>query len=237
MSFDGVVGGADGDVMSDGPGAQAEAAIKELAPQCSVFVSCVPAHSLYKSERSLFNYRDGAREKFRKLRIFSERVRWKMSERGLQSNELASVLGVEPSSVSNWMTGRNRAKGKNLRDLAKELNCSVSYLKGEESAEPAGLRESPPQSETELWKRRANVAEKKLNDLRAALRSLIDLSSDSPQAGGSELVSMLRAAGVQAEAELQPTPPTPGAGAPNGPGPSPSGVASPGSNAGTPREP
>jgi hypothetical protein len=85
--------------------------------------------------------------------------------------------------------------------------------------------------ELELWKRRAKAAEKKLNDLRAALRSLIDLSSDSPQSDtSSELAAVLRAAGEQAEFEIQSAKPKRGVDAPSVAKPSPSGAASPGTS-------
>lgn len=54
-----------------------------------------------------------------KLRnVFKLRLRSVMQRRGIQSNELAEKLGVSEGAVSNWMNGRNFAKGKNLRDLA-----------------------------------------------------------------------------------------------------------------------
>lgn len=113
------------------------------------------------------------------LKVFSERLRWQMKKLGLQANELAARLGVEPSAVSNWVNGENMAKGKNLRNLAGELQCSIEWLTGQETGEPAALmtRDEPNTLSIEEWMRRAIVAEERLEmvldqleDLQARLK-------------------------------------------------------------------
>ena len=113
-----------------------------------------------------------------KDRIFTERLTSRINRLGIQENELAARVGVEPSAVNNWTKGRNAAKGRNLRRLAEVLNCDPGWLSGENVDVATTLRDEPSRSETEIWKSRAVSAEKKLADLRSGLRSLLDLSSD-----------------------------------------------------------
>lgn len=98
------------------------------------------------------------------LKVFSERLRWQMKKLGLQANELAARLGVEPSAVSNWVNGENMAKGKNLRNLAGQLQCSIEWLTGQETGEPAALmtRDEPNHLTLEQWMHRAILAEERL---------------------------------------------------------------------------
>src|SRR5436305_10107196 len=73
--------------------------------------------------------------KSEKLRIFSERFKSALRKSNLQDNEIAGLLGVAPSAISNWRQGLNMAKGKNLRRLAEVLNCSTGWLLGEDQQE------------------------------------------------------------------------------------------------------
>lgn len=59
---------------------------------------------------------------------FSQRLRSRMARLGIQANEVAEKVGVEASAVSNWTSGSNEAKGKNLRKLADVLGCSPQWL-------------------------------------------------------------------------------------------------------------
>lgn len=59
---------------------------------------------------------------------FSQRLRSRMARLGIQANEIAEKVGVEPGAVSNWTTGVNEAKGKNLRKLADILSCTPEWL-------------------------------------------------------------------------------------------------------------
>lgn len=86
-----------------------------------------------------------------KLReIFKQRLRSVMQRRGIQSNELAEKLGVSEGAVSNWMNGRNFAKGRNLRDLADFTGCprewffeAADYDFDPAISAPAQAREEP----------------------------------------------------------------------------------------------
>lgn len=66
-----------------------------------------------------------------KVRIFSQRLAARAGRLGLQQNEIAEKIGVEPAAVSNWWRGANAAKGKNLRRLADVLQCDADWLLGE----------------------------------------------------------------------------------------------------------
>lgn len=112
---------------------------------------------------------------------FSERLKFRLERLGMQQTTLAEKVGVSPSAISNWIKGDNEAKGDNLQRLADALGVDVWWLSGGD-AEPAAaqMQEAPPVSDLETWKRRAKEAEKRLADLRDALRSLLELSSQSP---------------------------------------------------------
>lgn len=120
-------------------------------------------------------------ENIEKLRLFSERVRSRLARLGLQDNEVAEKLGVSPGAVGNWKAGRNFAVGETLRALADLLGASVAWLKGEDDERVIMPREQPQMAaDSGLWRSRAVDAERKLNDLRQGLRSLLELSSPNP---------------------------------------------------------
>lgn len=110
-----------------------------------------------------------------------------MARLGIQANELADKVGLTPGAIGNWMTGLNEAKGKNLRKLAEALGCNPLWLSGGESPEitydTPTLREDSPEPDMEIWCRRAKDAEKKLSQVRAGLRFLLALGSDSMPTG------------------------------------------------------
>ena len=56
-----------------------------------------------------------------KIREFRERAR-------LSQRELAQALGVDPSAVSLWETGKNEPTVHNLRRLADILGCNPADL-------------------------------------------------------------------------------------------------------------
>jgi transcriptional regulator with XRE-family HTH domain len=111
---------------------------------------------------------------------------------GVQANELAEKLDVTPAAVSNWMTGVNEAKGKNLRKLSEILACDPHWLTTGEVDDKEtliSLKEVPAESELELWKRRARTAEKQLDTIRNMLRSVLEMSSPTPTAPPSTRIS------------------------------------------------
>lgn len=56
-----------------------------------------------------------------KIREFRERA-------GLSQRELAQALGIDPSAVSLWETGKNSPTVHNLRRLADILGCNPADL-------------------------------------------------------------------------------------------------------------
>lgn len=74
---------------------------------------------------------NGQQEKEEKLRKFSQRLTTRAARLGIQQNEIAHAVGVEPSAVSAWMRGANFAKGKNLRLLSEKLQCTAEWLIGD----------------------------------------------------------------------------------------------------------
>jgi|GEM_PF-4801856 transcriptional regulator with XRE-family HTH domain len=118
---------------------------------------------------------------------FGTRLRLRMSRLGMQSNEVAEKLEVSESSISNWLSGVNSAKGANLRKLAELLSVSVPWLIGESDSEEQREElqsayiyrpgEMDMREELNHWRHRAADAEKRLEELQKAIRSLVDLSA------------------------------------------------------------
>lgn len=122
---------------------------------------------------------EGQQKNTEKLRVFSERLRTRMARLSLQANEVAEKLGVEPSAVSNWMAGKNLAKGENMRKLTGLLECSATWLLGE-SEDVMLMKEDGPQVSHSYWQRRAIDAERRLENVRNGMRYLIDASATTP---------------------------------------------------------
>lgn len=51
--------------------------------------------------------------------------------RGVNHCEVAYALGVTPSSVSAWELGKCTPQCKTMMRIAKEFDCSLSWLLGE----------------------------------------------------------------------------------------------------------
>lgn len=56
-------------------------------------------------------------------RIIEARVR-----AGMSQTDLATALGITPQAVSMWESGKNTPRGSRLREIAKALGVSESYL-------------------------------------------------------------------------------------------------------------
>ena len=63
---------------------------------------------------------------------FSTRVKEKLNELDMQQKELAGLIFVSPVSVQKYCKGDAMPSGYTLSLIAAALNCSVSYLVGEE---------------------------------------------------------------------------------------------------------
>jgi transcriptional regulator with XRE-family HTH domain len=131
-------------------------------------------------------------KKSEKLRIFSERFKAALRKSNFQDNEIAEKMRVAPSAISNWRQGLNMAKGKNLRRLAELLKCRPGWLLGEDDHEDAGvMSRAQPSYGKETWQQRALAAEKKLADLRSALRYLLDTGGSLPRTQEKRATSSL----------------------------------------------
>ena len=134
--------------------------------------------------------------------VFATRLRLRLSRLGMQSNEVAEKLGVSESSISNWLSGVNSAKGINLRKLAELLSVPVPWLIGDTDTDELEdefrtsymVREGKMDTRDELsyWRHRARDSEKKLAELQNVLRSCLELSAvgGTPDASGAKKSSL-----------------------------------------------
>jgi phage repressor protein C with HTH and peptisase S24 domain len=69
-----------------------------------------------------------------------ERIKQKMSERGLEQKDLVTKLGVSKGTISNWLNDKNKGISEDsLEQLARILRTTPSYLRyGVESEEARG---------------------------------------------------------------------------------------------------
>lgn len=63
------------------------------------------------------------------------RIKQVRLDMGLQVNEMAELMGVSPSTVSNWEGGRFPVPEKKLPRMAEISGCSIAYLRGEDTAQ------------------------------------------------------------------------------------------------------
>ncbi len=122
-----------------------------------------------------------------KRRIFSERLRKLVTERGTQLNQLAAAVGVNDSAVTQWLSKSAGCKGSNLEKVAQFFSVPVEYLtgaidyvpsQGRQFREGAGAGES-----IENWRVRAIRAEERLE---SAIRQL-DAMGDTLKAEARRL--------------------------------------------------
>lgn len=62
-----------------------------------------------------------------------ERIRELRKEQGLSQPELAKIIGVANSVISNWETGTNFPRGDYVALLSKTFNVTADYLLGTEN--------------------------------------------------------------------------------------------------------
>lgn len=61
---------------------------------------------------------------------FNERLISAMDRLGIKQIELANRTGIAPGTLSNYMQGKYKAKGENMRKLAEALNVNPAWLDG-----------------------------------------------------------------------------------------------------------
>ena len=75
--------------------------------------------------------------------MFSDRIARLRKERGLNQKQLAAQLGVSVDSVRRWEQGKRSPDVDMLRNIARALNTTVSYISGEtDDASP--MQTNPP---------------------------------------------------------------------------------------------
>lgn len=64
------------------------------------------------------------------MKIFGERVKQTLKEMGLTQRKLASALGVQTSTLCEWLNNHNEPPMQTLVDIALFLGVSTDYLLG-----------------------------------------------------------------------------------------------------------
>ena len=98
---------------------------------------------------------------------FSLRLRELMETSGMKQNEIATKLGFTSTALVHWKSGRSIPGGIELYTLAKFFGCSMEWLlTGEDD-------DGKPNQAVAIYKERADVAEKRLEDLKKSLIGVI----------------------------------------------------------------
>lgn len=104
---------------------------------------------------------------------FSERLAKLIKDREISQSSLEAA-GLDQSSVSRWASGTSPEAFGKLAGLCKFLGVKADWLLGlEEEGAVAELRESA-MAQGEAERRRAELAEKRLEVLLKGLRGLLD---------------------------------------------------------------
>lgn len=61
---------------------------------------------------------------------FSKRLKILRNEKDISQEELARLLNISRTSVTNYELGRNEASAQVLNKLSEIFNCSIDYLLG-----------------------------------------------------------------------------------------------------------
>lgn len=61
---------------------------------------------------------------------FSERLIYAMDQKKMKPIDLSTRSGIAPGTISNYMLGKYKAKGENLRKLASALDVNPGWLDG-----------------------------------------------------------------------------------------------------------
>ena len=98
---------------------------------------------------------------------FADRFMSLLESGGLKQIEIAEKAGVSRTSIIHWKSGRSLPSGMELYKLSKFFGCSMEWLlMGEED-------EGKPIQSVAIYKERADVAEKRLEDLKKSLIGVI----------------------------------------------------------------
>jgi transcriptional regulator with XRE-family HTH domain len=67
-----------------------------------------------------------------------KRIQKAREEAGMSQDELASMMGITQSALSNYELGKRRLYLENLQEIARRLNRPLACFLGVEEAEAAG---------------------------------------------------------------------------------------------------
>lgn len=89
----------------------------------------------------------------------------------LTQDEVARALDISQPKVGRWLKGESLPDAQELSKLADLFGVTTDELLGR-GVRGMEMREAATGSDLDVWKSRANTAERELADLRAALRKL-----------------------------------------------------------------
>lgn len=105
------------------------------------------------------------------LRLGS-RIQKSRSAKGLSVSQLASRIGVKPTTVEKWESGETDLRPNKLDQLAGILGVSMIWLLVGEDENIVTSVESPDFNETHMLEEKINRAEELINDLSFLLADI-----------------------------------------------------------------
>ncbi|MDD4174635.1 MAG: helix-turn-helix transcriptional regulator [Kiritimatiellae bacterium] len=98
------------------------------------------------------------------METFSEKFRSLLAVRGISQKALAEAADLTQGAISKYLNGHQEPKSRELYSISKVLNVPMESWFSDSAG---GLKDSD-------WKARAKDAEKKLESVKAVVRSLTD---------------------------------------------------------------
>ena len=79
---------------------------------------------------------------------FAANLKKAMEERNMSQAELSALTGIGKSSISQYLSGKNKPNQKRTEQLAEALECSIAFLNGitncsDPTDDPNGLKNVP----------------------------------------------------------------------------------------------
>ena len=112
---------------------QYEALIERIEELLKIVSNDTPVTDRYFLELDVIsNLVEEYEEKYYPVEIptLAEVIRDEMAERGITQKELAELLGVSPSRISEYMTGKAEPTLKVARLLNQKLNIDADFILG-----------------------------------------------------------------------------------------------------------
>lgn len=112
--------------------------------------------------------------------IFSRRLRFYLSQNNMSQIELAKILGVSASSVSDWVNGRKSPRMNKVDTMCELFNCRRSDFLEDTPTSPYLVSLSP--EDHEFLQAYHSVSP----ELRNAARAVLGLPKEVAESSGSE---------------------------------------------------